>query len=281
MIISSNIGGAPELTGNATEGQVLSGQTFYSTDPENKLTGTMTNRGAVSGSVAAGGTYTIPAGYHNGSGKVTGGHDTLSGNATVGNVLSGSTFYSNSATTKQTGTMTNRGAWNGNVAPGASVTIPAGYHNGSGKVTASAADNMPLAGYKLVYGELCALEAATFNNITNAVRDLVIPANCIPVGLKLEGEFSAKSTNSNTRLIDMRIYDNNDTMIFNATVDHYIGKLKTDGGFFSPLAMYDISSGTAPNITHIYLHAQNLTNSTYTTNFVYPRVSVNLWLEKI
>ena len=33
------------------------------------------------------------------------------------------------------GTMTNNGAWTSTIAPGASVTIPAGYHNGSGKVT--------------------------------------------------------------------------------------------------------------------------------------------------
>lgn len=36
-----------------------------------------------------------------------------------------------------TGTMTNRGAWNSSgLAAGAAVTIPAGYHNGGGKVTA-------------------------------------------------------------------------------------------------------------------------------------------------
>lgn len=62
---------------------------------------------------------------------------TLSGDAAVGNVLSGKTFYNNSLT-KRTGTMTNNGA----VAPsglncGGSYTIPAGYHNGSGVVTAN------------------------------------------------------------------------------------------------------------------------------------------------
>lgn len=62
---------------------------------------------------------------------------TLSGDAAVGNVLSGKTFYNNSLT-KRTGNMTNNGA----VAPsglncGGSYTIPAGYHNGSGVVTAN------------------------------------------------------------------------------------------------------------------------------------------------
>jgi hypothetical protein len=36
-----------------------------------KLTGTMVNNGAVSASLAANGTYTIPAGFHNGGGKIT------------------------------------------------------------------------------------------------------------------------------------------------------------------------------------------------------------------
>lgn len=64
-------GGSPKLDGTATASNVLNGKTFYNTDSKTKLTGTMTNRGAVSASIAPGGKYTIPAGYHNGSGTVT------------------------------------------------------------------------------------------------------------------------------------------------------------------------------------------------------------------
>ncbi len=53
----------------ATDGEVLSGKTFYAKGQ--KITGKMTNRGAVTQALNAGGSYTIPAGYHNGSGKVT------------------------------------------------------------------------------------------------------------------------------------------------------------------------------------------------------------------
>ena len=64
--------GTLELTGDATTTDVLSGKTFYSTNPKSKLTGTMSNRGAVTYTITTqGGSYTIPAGYHNGSGKVT------------------------------------------------------------------------------------------------------------------------------------------------------------------------------------------------------------------
>lgn len=55
----------------AAAGNVLAGKVFVDANG-NAVTGTMTNQGAVNTTVAAGETYTIPAGYHNGSGKVTG-----------------------------------------------------------------------------------------------------------------------------------------------------------------------------------------------------------------
>jgi hypothetical protein len=63
--------GTLALSGNASDGQVLSGQTYYNTDAKTKRTGTMPNRGAVNQSLAINGSYTIPAGDHNGSGKGT------------------------------------------------------------------------------------------------------------------------------------------------------------------------------------------------------------------
>ncbi len=57
--------------GTAVPSQVLSGITFQSSNSDDTQTGTMTNRGAISASVSAGSSYTIPSGYHNGSGKVT------------------------------------------------------------------------------------------------------------------------------------------------------------------------------------------------------------------
>jgi hypothetical protein len=63
--------GALALTGNATAGNVLAGRTFYSNNAKSKQTGTMPDRGAVNQSLAINGSYTIPAGYHNGSGKVS------------------------------------------------------------------------------------------------------------------------------------------------------------------------------------------------------------------
>ena len=97
--------GALELTGTATISQVLSSITFYNTNAKSKLTGNMINNGAISQSLNAGESYTIPTGYHNGSGKVTANSlaSQTSGTATAGQILSGQTAWVNG--NKLTGTI--------------------------------------------------------------------------------------------------------------------------------------------------------------------------------
>lgn len=53
----------------AAASEILSGKTAYVQG--SKVTGSMTNRGAVFQSISPGGSYTIPQGYHNGSGTVS------------------------------------------------------------------------------------------------------------------------------------------------------------------------------------------------------------------
>ena len=54
---------------NATAAEILSGRTAYVN--KNKITGEMTNNGAVSGTISTkAGTYTVPAGFHSGLGSV-------------------------------------------------------------------------------------------------------------------------------------------------------------------------------------------------------------------
>ncbi|CAM4425079.1 phage tail protein [Paenibacillus phoenicis] len=73
-----------KATGNATSADVLTGRTF-SNDNGNNMTGTMPNRGAVTSTITTqNGEYTIPAGYHNGSGKVT---------ASFANLVAGNVKY--------------------------------------------------------------------------------------------------------------------------------------------------------------------------------------------
>ena len=54
---------------NATAADILNTKTAYVNG--NKVTGSMPNIGAVSQSLAINGTYNVPKGYHNGSGRVT------------------------------------------------------------------------------------------------------------------------------------------------------------------------------------------------------------------
>lgn len=97
--------GTLALTGNAADSQVLTGRTYYNTDAKAKRTGTMANQGAKTAALNCGGSYVIPAGYHNGSGKVTANSlaAQTSANAAAADILSGKTAYVNGS--KITGSM--------------------------------------------------------------------------------------------------------------------------------------------------------------------------------
>ena len=158
---------------NATGADVLSGKVFVNASGS-EVTGSMTNRGAVSKTLDATSgnqSYTVPSGYHNGSGTVsitleeksatpttsaqnitpTSGkvlskvtvnaipsqyQDVSSVNATGADVLYGKVFV-NASGSEITGSMTNRGAINATIdgITTTSYTVAAGYHNGSGTVS--------------------------------------------------------------------------------------------------------------------------------------------------
>ena len=94
---------------------------------------------------------------------------TSDANATAAQILANQTAYVNGS--KVTGTMTNRGTWNGTCATNSSVTIPGGYHSGSGKVSNTQAK---LAGYTITPSTSkqtvsCNGKLMTSNIIVNAI----------------------------------------------------------------------------------------------------------------
>ena len=161
---------------DATAGDVLYGKTIVAADGT-EITGSMTNNGAVSKTLDAttsNQSYTVPAGYHNGSGTVsitleeksttpttssqnitpTTGKvlskvtvaaipskygDTTGDDATSADILYGKKAHSISSgsAVAVTGGMTNNGAVTATFdgLVTTSYTIPAGYHNGSGTVS--------------------------------------------------------------------------------------------------------------------------------------------------
>lgn len=89
----------------AAAADMLSGKTAYGAD--GKITGSMPNRGAVSQALNAGQSYTIPAGYHNGNGKIEANSlaSQTSATATASDIASGKTAWVNGVRLNGTGQM--------------------------------------------------------------------------------------------------------------------------------------------------------------------------------
>lgn len=117
---------------------VLTGKQFYRSD-NTPVTGTMPNNPPTEVKIEAGGSYTIPQGYHSGEGKVISqgtALPTLDNPGTAADLLAGKELI-DAEGEKVTGSMANNGAVNETLNAGDSYTIPAGYHNGNGSVAAA------------------------------------------------------------------------------------------------------------------------------------------------
>ena len=158
--------GTLKLLGDAEPSQVLAGSSFYSNSVINKLTGTMRNNGSIYKELDSGESYTIPEGYHSGLGNIRAkelpdqtpgdavaadilldktawvngarltGTLNLIGTAEPSNVLAGVSFYSDDPKQKLTGTMTDIGSVSRSLYAGQNYTIPEGYHDGTGIISA-------------------------------------------------------------------------------------------------------------------------------------------------
>ena len=160
------------MVGNATAANVLADKTFTSSAGVG-LTGTMVNRGTLNWNPTSSTTQTVQPGYYSGGtlnsagaynkGKTDGTTATKVGTAAPGQVLAGKTF-TNSSTVGATGTMKDNGAWSNTPSEKGKVTIPAGYHNGSGYVDTTSVYNKGVTDTQL--SNLRQLSIGYGNNIT-------------------------------------------------------------------------------------------------------------------
>ena len=115
-------GGVDDVSFSASD--LLTGKSANDSNGE-KVTGTMPNQGAKTASLNCGGSYTIPKGYHNGSGKVTANSlsSQTSANATAKDIVSGKTAWVNGNKITGTATIESLG---GLVYKTGSVSVPKG-----------------------------------------------------------------------------------------------------------------------------------------------------------
>ena len=139
-VIVDNIGKIlqEKTIATATAAQILKGQTAWVNG--SKITGTMVDRAAVTKTLNAGGSYTIPAGYHNGSGKVTANSlaSQTQATATADNISEGKTAYVNgeliTGTGKDNQTSYENGMSNASYGSFTCSSVSFGYNNYSAKL---------------------------------------------------------------------------------------------------------------------------------------------------
>ena len=165
--------------GDASAANILTGKKVLVKGKE--VTGTMANNGSVSKALAAGGSYTIPKGYHDGTGKVTANSlaSQTSATATAAQILKGKTAYVNGS--KVTGTMVDRG--NAQTAGGLGC-FPKGC--GTGDSQYYALNNIPEGYYHKTSGDESWSPEIRIN--ANQMRaSLEITANKIAKGQTIAG----------------------------------------------------------------------------------------------
>ena len=160
---------AEQTVASADASKILEGSTAWVNGEI--VTGEMANNGALNPSaLSAGGSYTIPAGYTSGG---TVDAETLAsqtpGTATADQILSGQTAWVDGS--KITGTMTNRGAVSGSISTsGGTYTIPAGYHNGSGKVTGATFTKAKSGSFSFTGGTITTTSSKNYGDYTCSIN---------------------------------------------------------------------------------------------------------------
>lgn len=124
-----------QTSGNAVEEHLINGETAWVNGEQ--IIGSMSSHEFINIELDSGTHYHIPEGYHDGNGWVWAKsiEDETQGDAVHTDIVDGKIAWVNGK--RVVGSMTDNGAVTAELIPGAEFIIPAGYHNGEGKVTAS------------------------------------------------------------------------------------------------------------------------------------------------
>ena len=192
-----------------------------------KVTGTIPRKAAETKEIAAGESYDIPEGIHDGTGKVTA--KSLSsqtpGTAEASDIAEGETAYVGGV--KVTGNIPRKTAETKELAAGESYTIPSGIHDGNGKVTAKSLSSQTPA--------------------TAEAANILTGKNAWVNGQKVEGtmpSYDLENNNVAWTLTSVPTGNGDATMVVNLEEGHY----KAGSYDVGKLAMYkpsDITPGAS------------------------------------
>lgn len=127
--------------------------------------------------------------FYAGSKTIKEGTLTLTGNVTADKMLEGSSGYANDAHSIVKGNMPNRGSWGATLSPGGVATIPSGFHDGSGQVTAVSLKAVTIAMvtsygdwvYTLPSGTLVGVSNIAASGNSSEIASLTISGNTVRV----------------------------------------------------------------------------------------------------
>ena len=140
--------------------------------------------------------------FYAGSKTIKEGTLTLTGNVTADKMLEGSSGYSDDAHSIVAGRMPNRGSWGASLSPGGVATIPSGYHNGGGQVTAVALKTVTITMatsygdwvYTLPSGTLVGVSNIAASGESPEIASLTISGNTVRVTWSNNGVINRQIT---------------------------------------------------------------------------------------
>ena len=216
-----------ETPATAVSKDVLDSKTCWVNGVE--IIGTMPNNNAQKMLVDCDEVYTIPEGYHNGEGTVTG--NSLSSQtvatATSDDIIDGKTAYVNGE--ELTGTMPNNGHIDTTILPSETATITKGYHDGTGTISVdSTATALP---EELVNGKTAWVngEQITGSLPVIANEQIILPINgtyTIPKGYHLGGGTITQNITSQEGII---VTPSKDPQILNVNGKVMTGDITVSG----------------------------------------------------